>query len=532
MEPDAIGSRLVKSAQLHCDRLALWVGETEYSYGTVFGAACTLAAELDRTVGPDAPIGILGQQSFSSYVGLLAALLCGRPYVPVNPHEPYERQRAVFDIVQPAAFVCDEATFESATRHRDDMGYPAEIYIADAMSVRKLPDHIVEPTPLDGFSATCTMDSSAYILFTSGTTGLPKGVRILQRNVAAYVDAIAKFAPLHREDRSTQLIALTFDPSVHEMLTTWLAGASIWVMGPEDALDRLAFVRKHAITCWYSVPVTASNAQRFGLLRPNAAPSLRYSSFSGEALPTSVALAWQIACPNSAIFNLYGPTEATINMTYCRFDARSSMVDSPTVPIGQPNHGQFCVVVDKHGHPVPYGGEGELMLGGTQVSPGYINNPEANAKLFFEGEIGDSGVQRWYRSGDLVLNHREHGLVFKRRIDDQLKIGGYRVEMQEIEEAVRTAAGTAAVAAIPWSENGVGGADAIVAFVCGCDLPHAEVLKRCRDLLPKPLVPRKLIDLLEMPTNNSGKVDRKVLKALLGRQAASTAAPEVIKRVA
>jgi len=534
MRTDSIGTRLIDAANRHQDRMALVIGGVEYSYRDLFDTACTLAAELQRTTAPDAAIGILGQQSFSSYVGIIAAMLCGRPYVPVNPFEPYERQRMTFELLPPTVMVCDPATLEAATRHQEDFGGAPAIYIADDVAtVRKLPDHAVPATKLGAFTPSGTLDSSTYVLFTSGTTGKPKGVRILQRNVLAYMAAMDRIMPLRPDDRCTQLFALTFDLSVHDTFYTWLSGASVWVMLMEDQLDRLAFVRKHGITSWYSVPVTAANAQRLGQITPNAAPTLRYSSFCGEALPTSVALAWQEACPNAKIFNLYGPTEATLSLTYCEFDPKSSMVDSFTVPIGRAQHGQFAVAVDDKGLPVPPGAEGELLLGGTQVSPGYTNNAEAIATRFFEGEVGDSGQTRWYRTGDWVLNHPEHGLIFKRRMDDQIKVGGYRVEMQEIEAVLREASGTATVAVVPWQLNGVGGANAVVGFVCGATLPHKDILRRCQDFLPKALVPRKLIDLEDMPTNASGKIDRKVLKAMLeAPQPTAGAKPEAARRVA
>lgn len=523
MEPLTMGARLTDAAKLHVDRLALWLAGTEYSYRDLFDTACTLAAEIERTTPADAPVGILGHQSFATYVGVLAATLCGRAYAPVYPAEPLDRQKVIFGIVKPGALVCDTRMLDIARDHRETLGYLPEVYTIDAVAaVHKLSGEKVADTLLARFTPTGTVDSSAYILFTSGTTGTPKGVRMLQRNVLPYLDAVAEFAPMTPDDRCTQMFALSFDAAVHDLFVAWMAGASLWTMSVEDTLDRIGFIRKHAITCWYSIPVTAANTDRLGQLTPGVAPTLRYSSFCGEALPTSVAMAWQRACPNTAIFNLYGPTEAGA-ITYCKFDPESAMVDSLTVPIGQANPGQFAIVVDTNGVPVGPGVEGELMLGGPQVGPGYINNPEANATRFFEADISGSGVQRWYRSGDWVLNDAEIGLVFKYRLDDQLKIGGYRIEMQEVEEILRKASDTATVAAIPWQENGIGGANGIIAFLSGCTLPHAEVLRRCRQLLPKPVVPRKLIDVAELPTNKNGKVDRKVLKAMLGEVTPSQA---------
>jgi len=527
MNADILGSRLVNIARLNRDRLALWLGGDEYSYRELFETACALAEELDRSTPADATVGVLGHQAFASYVGLLAATLAGRPYAPVYPGEPMERQEVIFGIVRPAALICDETMIDAARHHREKLGNAPDIYRVDGVSaIRKLPDLSLPPVSIDDFSAKGTPDSGCYTLFTSGTTGTPKGVRMNQRNVLPYLDAVARFAPMRPDDRATQLFALSFDASIHDLFVSWTAGASVWAMSAVDTLDRLAFIRRHGITCWYSIPVTAANAHRLGQLGPNSLPSLRYSSFCGEALPTSVAQAWQAACPNTAIFNLYGPTEAGA-ITYARYEPNSAMDDSLTVPIGQANHGQFAIVVDKNGVPVAPGEEGELMLGGPQVGPGYINNPEGNTARFFEADIGGSGLQRWYRSGDWVLNDPEIGLVFKHRIDDQLKIGGYRIEMQEIEEILRRASETATVAAVPWHENGVGGADAIIGFVCGSSVPHTEILRRCRDVLPKPVVPRKLIDVEELPTNKNGKVDRKVLKALLG--APKTVAEEQAK---
>lgn len=222
--------------------------------------------------------------------------------------------------------------------------------------------------------------------------------------------------------------------------------------------------------------------------------------------------------PNAELWNLYGPTEATIALTAYRLCKDADLGSLVTIPLGRPLADQQVSVVGQDGAEIKADGEGELLLGGSQVTPGYINNPDANASKFFEDVRHPAGT-RWYRTGDLVTLSSRHGIVFRGRIDDQVKINGYRVELLEIDEALRHAAESQQVAALPWPVDEAGASDQIIAFVCGSAVEPREIRKRCRVSLPAYMVPRRIIAIEAMPLNASGKIDRRSLRDLLAKGA-------------
>jgi non-ribosomal peptide synthetase component F len=224
---------------------------------------------------------------------------------------------------------------------------------------------------------------TAYLLFTSGSTGVPKGVAVSQSNAVAYMEYAAKRFGMHSGDRCSQNFDLTFDLSVHDLFTCWDAGQR-WFPTPSRRSRPATLVDEQRLTCWFSVPSVAMFASKLGLLEPGAFPTLRWSLFCGEALSASLAEAWQQAANNSVLENLYGPTEATIAITYYRWDSETSPAECVRglVPIGWPFDGQQVCAVNEDLTPVPVGESGELCLGGSQVTRGYLNDPEKTAKSF------------------------------------------------------------------------------------------------------------------------------------------------------
>jgi amino acid adenylation domain-containing protein len=292
-------------------------------------------------------------------------------------------------------------------------------------------------------------NDTAYLLFTSGSTGVPKGVAVSQSNAVAYMEYAAKRFGIHGRDRCSQNFDLTFDLSVHDLFTCWDAGATLCPYA-EQTLTPATLVEEKKLTVWFSVPSVAMFASKLGLLEPGAFPTLRWSLFCGEALSSSLAAAWQAAANNSILENLYGPTEATIAITYYRWDSATSPAECVRglVPIGWPFDGQQVCAVNEDLAPVPFGESGELCLGGSQVTRGYLNDPEKTAKSFVR--LKHTGDQVWYRTGDLVRQDERGCLFYLGRRDFQVKVNGYRVELQEIDLVLREAARTELAVAIPW----------------------------------------------------------------------------------
>jgi D-alanine--poly(phosphoribitol) ligase subunit 1 len=275
------------------------------------------------------------------------------------------------------------------------------------------------------------------------------------------------------------------------------------------------FVRRHELTCWFSVPSTAAMMARLRLLEPGDLPSLRLSLFCGEALPTGLARAWRRAAPNSVIENLYGPTETTIAVTAYRVpDDDDIATRRPIVPIGLPFPGHEVAVIDAQGRPVADGEAGELCIGGGQVADGYWDMPDAQER--FAAPLGcSSPTQRWYRTGDRVMMDRECGLVFLGRLDHQVKIRGHRIDLQEVECVVREAAGSESVAALPYPPGSTELAKYIVAFVAGEPGIADTILAACQKRLPPALVPKHIRFVSNWPLNGNGKTDYAALRRQL-----------------
>jgi amino acid adenylation domain-containing protein len=486
---------LQESLGRHADRPAVWVGGRILSYRAAHLAAARLLKEAVPT--GRGLIAIAAERNFAYYAAVLGALSAGIGYVPLNPRWPEQRIRQILDAAAPDALVLDETT-AAAQLGQTIIGagrHPVLTFAPDtngdaALSWLSRPAAIVPR----GFAS----EELAYIMFTSGSTGAPKGVPITRENTTHYVTALRTIAEFGPEDRFIQTVELTFDLSVHDMLLCWTAGGMLVVVPESSAPLGPRFVRQLDVTSWLSVPSVAAQSKTLKLLAPGSMPSLRTSFFCGEALPRSLADTWLDAAPNSRVLNIYGPTEATIAFSAYELHRRS-VPDLPVIPLGWPMGGQ-AMHVDA---------TGELLLSGPQLSPGYLMDSERTARAFFEAE-----GHRWYRTGDLAEVSPDHGFLFRGRLDSQVKLRGYRVELGEVEAALRKAAGTDLVAAVPYDEAGTGSWRALAAFLCGSHASEKELRLSLRALLPDYMMPNTLRFLDAMPKNVNDKLDYLALRRM------------------
>jgi D-alanine--poly(phosphoribitol) ligase subunit 1 len=516
----------------HATRPALWVDGRTLSYAELHGASAQLAGAIQAARGAGAPhselqCGLLVCRSATAYTGVLATLMAGSTYVPLNPNFPSERLRDILAASAIDTIVVDHRSEGVAAQVLEHYPHALTVILADASEPQawfaRAPQHHyltrsdIERAVPAARPREPMAEQGAYLLFTSGSTGKPKGVLITHGNALAYVRGVTRRYRPRPDDRFSQLFDFSFDLSVHDMFVAWGAGACLYC-APEGSLAGTAdFIRRCELTFWFSVPATAAFMRRMRMLKPGGFPTLRWSLFCGEALPMALARAWQSAAPNSTVENLYGPTEATIAFTTYRLPKQpcAGLDAMQTVPIGTPLPGQQVMVVDERGRPVRDGDAGELCLGGSQVAGGYWRASEQTAERFRAPACGEAKGARWYRTGDLAVMSREHGLMFRGRIDRQAKIRGYRVELQEVENAMRIAAGTDTVAAIPWPLGEGGLANGIVGFVAGSQESAVEIIERLRETLPAYMVPSEVSALADWPLNANGKTDYKSLLALL-----------------
>jgi amino acid adenylation domain-containing protein len=500
------------------------LGEQLLSYEQLWNYAGRITACLQGTLDPsENVVAVLASRSVGAYGGILGVLGSGRGYVPLNPKFPLERTLIMLKASGCKTLVVGQecaATLESLLPRLDK---PLTLIIPDSgwePGSKLLSLHRVIPArQLSKVAEPCDPivagSDTAYLLFTSGSTGVPKGVAVSQSNAVAYMEYAAKRFGIHGGDRCSQNFDLTFDLSVHDLFTCWDAGATLCPYA-EQTLTPATVVDELELTCWFSVPSVAMFASKLGLLQPGAFPTLRWSLFCGEALSSSLAAAWQQAANNSILENLYGPTEATIAITYYRWDSATSPAECVRglVPIGWPFDGQQVCAVNEDLAPVPAGESGELCLGGSQVTRGYLNDPEKTAKSFVR--LKHTGDQVWYRTGDLVKQDERGCLFYLGRRDFQVKVSGYRVELQEIDLVLREAARTELAVAIPWPLS-EGSASGIVGVLSGSDPAHdAQIIAACEARLPRYMVPNRIYHFPQIPLNVNGKIDRGKITEMLG----------------
>jgi non-ribosomal peptide synthetase component F len=340
--------------------------------------------------------------------------------------------------------------------------------------------------------------------------------------VRAFIETIVERYGIDERDRCSQTFDLTFDLSVFDMFVAWERGACVCCPSERELMAPGSFVRRAGLTVWFSVPSTGAFMRKLGMLKPDSYPSLRWSLFCGEPLPDEVARAWAAAAPNSTVENLYGPTEATIACTVQAFDpARPRELSvNGIVPIGEPLGDMTALVVDEDLREVAPGGDGELLMAGPQVTPGYWHDPERTAAAFVVPP-GRDAVH--YRTGDRVRRPTNGGpLAYLGRVDHQIKVLGHRVELGEIEAALREESGIDAAIAVGWplTPSGAGG---IVAFLGDLEVDVDALRSALSARLPDYMVPRKVVLLEELPLNANGKFDRRALLASLEPPPASTA---------
>lgn len=519
-----LGAGLLHHATARPDGIALTIGPREYSYEEVAHTARRWASLLVEAAGPrPRRVGVLASRSEAAYLGVAAALFAGAAFVPLNRNLPVRRTRTMLEQSDVDALIVDEASLPQLPALLRGLPRRPAVLLPDSLRV-DIPGLVDGPDLGDGpvldaadLAAAAPLeqlpgagpDDPAYVLFTSGSTGEPKGVPVTHANVRSFLDTNQDRYRLTPDDRLTQIGDQTFDLSVFDLFMAWDNGARVCAVDPSEVLAPFSYLERNGITVWFSVPSVAAALRKRGVLTPGSMPTLRWSLFCGEALPRATAEAWQAAAPASTVENLYGPTELTIACTVYRWDPRTSPAQCvhDNLPIGQPYPGLQTLIVDEDLMPVADGATGELCVAGPQTTPGYWRAPELTAERFFARE-----GRTYYRTGDLV--RRQHGqLVCIGRNDQQVKVEGYRIELGEIEAALRRSGAVEAVC-LMWPDPAT-----ITAVMSGVTDP-AAVADASADSLPPYMVPASVHALETLPVNANGKVDRTALRRWLDDRAA------------
>jgi amino acid adenylation domain-containing protein len=492
----ALYERFLRGLAKSPTRTALRVGTELLTYEEIHYRALLWAGSLlAGTREPPTAVGVLVDKGVDAYVGILAALYAGAAVVPLHPGFPRERTRAMLAAADVSALVADG---NAAERVAGDLPVlvpgTGGLGLATPLPVSHR-DALAGPRPV-------RPGDPAFVLFTSGSTGRPKGVPVSHGSTShyfAHVDQHYDFCP---EDIFSQTFDLNFDCAVFDLFAAWGAGASVHAVPPHAYRDLPKFVAERAMTVWFSTPSAIALVGRTGGLPPDAMPTLRWSLFAGEALRQRDAERWQAAAPASTVENIYGPTELTITITGHRWSRHASpaLCVNGLVPIGTVHEGHDHVLLDHTD--VEAETEGELCIAGPQLTAGYLDPADGRGRFL------ERDGRTWYRTGDRVRRLDNGELVYVGRLDAQVQIQGWRVELAEIEHAMRSCAGVEdAVAVTRPTEQGL----ELVVYYTGRPAPAKGLVTQLRELLPAGMLPRDYRHLPEFPLNPNRKIDRLVL---------------------
>ncbi|WP_329238085.1 AMP-binding protein [Streptomyces sp. NBC_01460] len=494
----ALSGRFLRGLALAPDRPALRADGAALTYRELHERALLLAGSLLAGF-PDRPpaVGVLAGKGPSAYTSLLAGLYSGVTVVPLQPAFPAARTRQMIEAAGVGALLADDDALPALTAlHENGVTLPTLF----APGGQPMPALTVDPDSVLKAPMPARPDGIAYVLFTSGSTGRPKGVPVTHANTAYYFSLLDERYDFGPEDVFSQTFDLNFDCAVFDLFCAWGAGATV-VPVPARAYARLPeFVAEQGVTVWFSTPSAITLVRRTGGLAPGALSSLRRSFFAGEALSCRDADDWTVAAPGTVLENLYGPTELTVTITAHRWVPGSRHLHG-MVPIGAVHDGHPVLLLDDAGSPSTTG-EGELCIAGPQLTPGYLD-PADDTGRFLERD----GL-RYYRTGDRVRRAGGDAWLYLGRQDAQVQVHGIRMELAEVDAAVRACPGVedAATVAVP-----VDGTVELAVFHTGDPVPPARLARHLRELLPAAVVPRAYHHLSALPLNPNRKTDRRKL---------------------
>ncbi len=480
------------------DRPAISCRSQLYTYEDTWRLARNVSLIIHDNFRDENRVGIVTGDDIYTYSSILGILLSGCAYVPLNLHHPDSRNDEI----------CAQARLNLVLTSQLEIG---EIKIRQInnsevrfIGVRNSGKYLGSISHV----AEISENEIAYLFFTSGSTGKPKGVPIYHRNVNGFLEAIfnSSIYQFTKEDKFIQMFELTFDLSVFSFFVPLMYGACTYVV-PDDGIkymNIISLLEEESITVALMVPSVIGYLRKY--FKEISLPNLRYSLFCGEALFQDIVEEWSECVPNAKIQNVYGPTEATIFCLYYDWTKNSKgEAINGIVPIGKALPGTIIQIRNEDGI-FNNNQKGELCLAGVQVTDSYWRDEIKTNTAFIENGNSVSG-NKIYRTGDAAYINENSNLIFCGRIDNQVKIDGYRVEPGEIEHHARNMAGGTESIVVPVpNETGVFELNLCLKNYSG---ETKTLIENLRTKLPSYMIPSKVYSFVEFPLNLNGKVDRK-----------------------
>ena len=471
---------------------ALCIDDEFFTYRDLKFRTAKIVAHLTKLGYQQQSIAVLLDDNIDTYAALLAIWYTGNIYIPIHPSYPPSRVKTIIQSANVKLIFSSEENESS----------PLLISYNSLKETES--KELNEPYRY-------TQKDIVYILFTSGSTGVPKGVQINYSNISSFIQHLDVLnLGLNKQAGYLQMFELTFDLSVVSILLPFINTGILYHVSSKS----VKYLEIYRLLEDYQIEFAIIVPSVLAMLRPYFSsielPNLKAVGLSGEAVPLDLTKEWQVCCSNAKFFNFYGPTECTIFCTYYEIPKDDIAALNGIVSIGKVNNNSLALCLKEDGTTAKEGEKSLLWIGGEQVSPGYLNNEDLNQSLF----IIRDGI-KYYNTGDVVIKNEKEEFFYLGRKDHQVKISGYRIELSEVEYNATRSLNTKSIVIAIEDKKGM---MQLVLFVVKNGLTNADLLEKLKQSMPGYMVPTVILQVDEFPLNDNGKLDRKQLKEYYDQQ--------------
>ena len=492
---------LENSVEKFPDRIAFSDSTESVTYAESIKRAKSVASTLADFANEHKAVAVMVEKSCATLISFFGVIYSGNFYVPIDTEMPVDRVKLIFDVVKPVAIITDE---ENESKSEE---------LAQAFGMKKIAYKDALATAIDEDMLTYVrryqIDTDPiYALFTSGSTGVPKGVVCCHRSVIDYADWVTEFFKLDETTIFGSQTPFYFSMSVLDIYTTIRSGAELNIIPKQFfafPLKLLEHMNAAKINTIYWVPTALCIVANLKALDKMVPEHLKRVLFAGEAMPNKQLNIWRKHLPDVLYANLFGPTEIT-DIGICYVVDREFADDEP-LPIGTTCSNVDAIVLDDEGNPTPKGEKGELCIRGSFLAMGYYDNPDKTSEAFIQNPLNPHYPEVIYKTGDLVSVNEFGEFMYHGRKDFQIKHRGNRIELGEIENAAFSVPGMISCACIYDEEK-----EKIVLFYQGEGLTTQDIRGHMESKVPSYMLPNVMVEVENMPTNQNGKIDRKELK--------------------